>query len=480
MEGRFMTDISALVQHLPPASVWLLGFVFLLIVLQEGINGFHDTANAVTTVIYSNSLKPDQAITVSIIFNFLGVLLGGTAVAFSMVFLLPKEMVAGINTINEASLMLALVLTAVVWNLTTWWYGIPNSTTHTYVGAIIGVSMAHAFLVGTPVANAMNWVEGEKVILTLFLSPLLGAVLAWLGYKAIKRGVKDPAMFEPHKEGVVPSRGIRGSLIGGLVGVSFLHGTNDGQKSIGLMLMVLMGMLPGLYAIDPVKDQASYQHVVATIKDLESIATTLKPNQVIAPHAEEILDELSYLRQIATREFDKKPLTEEEKIEFRKEILDMHEAVGRTLKTAQALKVLSHEERQKLRKAHDSLTRLVENVPFWLILLSSIALGIGTGVGYKKIVATLGSKMGDKPMSPAQGLAAQMAAVVSIAAGDISGAPVSTTHVLTSGVAGTVVSAGDHLQWSTLRAIVITWFTTLPGTMLISFAMGILLHTALV
>jgi phosphate/sulfate permease len=318
------------------------------------------------------------------------------------------------------------------------------------------------------------------VILTLFLSPLLGAVLAYFAYKAIKIGLKNPAMFEPHKEGVIPPRGIRGSLIGGLIGVSFLHGTNDGQKSIGLMLMVLMGLLPGLYAIDPVKDKATYQDSVAIIQDLEAVATTLAPNKLVAPHAQKILQELDYLKEIATREFDKKPLTEEEKIKFRAEILDVHEAVGRTLKTGTALKILSHDERQKLRKAHKALTRLVEDVPFWLILLSSIALGAGTGIGYKKIVETLGSKMGDKAMSPAQGLAAQMAAMVSIAAGDLSGAPVSTTHVLTSGVAGTVVSAGDHLQWATLRGIVITWFTTLPGTMLAAFAMGIVLHTALV
>jgi phosphate/sulfate permease len=246
------------------------------------------------------------------------------------------------------------------------------------------------------------------------------------------------------------------------------------------MLMVLMGLLPGLYAIDPVKDQATYQSSVATIQDLEAVATTLKPNKVIAPHAQKILDELGYLKHIATREFDKKPLTEDEKIKFRAEILDVHEAVGRTLKNAAALGVLSAADKKKLKKAHKALTRLVEDVPFWLILLSSLALGAGTGIGYKKIVETLGSKMGNKAMSPAQGLAAQTAAMVSIAAGDLSGAPVSTTHVLTSGVAGTVVSAGDTLQWSTLRSIVITWFTTLPGTMLASFAMGIVLHTALV
>lgn len=320
--------------------------------LQEGINGFHDTANAVTMVIYSNSLKPDQAIPVSIICIFLGVLLGGTAVAFSMVFLWPKEMVAGISTISEASLMLALVLTAVVWNLATWWYGISNSTTHTYVGSIIGVSIAHAVLMGTPVADAINWVEGEKIILTLFLSPVLGGVLAWLAYKGLKGLLKDPAMFEPHQEGVVPARGIRNSLIGGLVGVSFLHGTNDGQKSIGLMLMVLMGMMPGLYSIDPVKDRDNCQHAMQTIAHLEDIATTLKPHSVVAPHAHEIIEELQFIKQMATREFEEKPLTEEEK--------------------------------QKLKAARKSLTDLVEEVPFWLILLSSIMLGLGTGIGYKK------------------------------------------------------------------------------------------------
>jgi phosphate/sulfate permease len=472
--------MAELIQYLPPPSVWLLGFIFVLIVLQEGVNGFHDTANAVTTVIYSNSLKPDQAITVSIACNFLGVLLGGTAVAFSLVFLLPKEMVAGINTVSEASLMLALVITAIGWNLTTWWFGIPNSTTHTYVGSIIGVSMAHAFIVGSPVADGINWVEGEKVILTLFLSPVLGFVLAWLFYKAIKRLLKNPAMFEPHREGVVPPSGVRAPLIGGLIGVSLLHGSNDGQKSIGLMLMVLMGMMPGLYAIDPVKDQASYQRSVAVIQDLEAVATTLAPNKVIAPHAEAILKELEYLKDIATREFEKRPLTEDEKIKFRAEILDVHAAVGRTINHADALAAITPAERQKLKAAHAALTRLIEDVPFWLIVLSSLALGLGTGIGYKKIVATLGSKMGDKAMSPAQGLAAQSAAVAAIAAGDVGAMPVSTTHVLTSGVAGGVVSSGDHLQWGTLRAIVVTWFTTLPGCVMLSFAMGVVLHAALV
>jgi len=473
-------NVGAFWSSLPAASIWVLLFVFALIVLQEAVNGFHDAANAVATVIYSNSLKPGEAIGLSVVCNFVGVLLGGTAVAFGMVFLLPKEMVAGINTIAEASLMLALVLTAVLWNLATWWYGIPNSTTHTYVGSIIGVSMAHALLVGTPVREAINWGQGEKIILTLFVSPILGGVLAWFLYKLIKRLLRDPAMLEPHTEGVIPPVGVRGPLIGGLVGVSVLHGTNDGQKSIGLMLMVLMGLMPGLYAIDPVKDQASYEHAVAITEEIESVVVRLQDNEAVGSRARELVQELEHIKEVAKRDFENKPLSEEEKIRFRAEILDVHAAVGKTLKCADLLGLLSAEEKRKMQHAHDALVRLVEAVPFWLIFLSAAALGVGTSVGYKKIVATLGEKMGSENMSPAQGLAAQTEAVASIAAGDLGGAPVSTTHVLTSGVAGAVVSSGDSLQWNTLRAIVVTWFTTLPGTVVLSFGMGIVLHTALV
>ncbi len=474
-----MEGIGALLADIPASFVLLL-VVFLLIVGQEAINGFHDAANAVATVIYSNSLTPRVAIGLSVLCNFGGVLLGGTAVAFGMVFLLPKEMVAGINTLPEAALMLALILSAVLWNLATWWYGIPNSTTHTYVGAIMGVSMAHALLTGTPVADAINWTQGEKILLTLFVSPVLGGLLAWLLYRVIKNVLKDPAMLEPHRDGVVPAAGVRGPLIGGLVGVSFLHGTNDGQKSIGLMLMVLMGLLPGLYAIDPVEDRASYEHAVKIANEIEAVVVRLKSNELLAERASELEAELEHIKSVALRDFQNSPLSEDEKIRFRAEILDVHAAVGRVLKRADILGLLTPEEKRTMQRAHEALVKLVEDVPFWLIVLSALALGVGTSVGYRKIVTTLGEKMGNNNMSPAQGLAAQSAAVVSIAAGDVGGAPVSTTHVLTSGVAGAVVSSGDSLQWDTLRAIVVTWFTTLPGTVILSFALSIVLHAALV
>ncbi|MCV6595477.1 MAG: inorganic phosphate transporter, partial [Mangrovicoccus sp.] len=318
-----------------------------------------------------------------------------------------------------------------------------------------------------------------KILLTLIISPVFGFFLAWVLYKAVKAVLRDPALYEPQQPGVVPPKSVRIPLIGGLIGVSFLHGSNDGQKSIGLMLMVLMGLAPGLYAIDPVKDQASYQETVAVIEELEDLVAPMIGDPR-TPEAALLFEELAHLRDVAQRDWENRPISEEEKIQFRAEILDVHEVLGRTLKSADSHQMLSHEDKRRLHHAYDFTTRLIENVPFWLICLSAIALGLGTMIGYEKIVKTLGEKMGDKHMSAAQGVAAQASAMAAIAAADMGGVPVSTTHVLTAGVAGSVQSSGDQVQWNTIARILVTWFTTLPGTLLASFLMALILHTALV
>lgn len=475
-----MESVQAILDNLPQVATFTLIFVFVLILLQEAVNGFHDTANAIATVIYSNSMKPLQAVGLAGVCNFIGVLIGGTAVAFGLVFLLPKEMVAGINTIHEASLMLALVLTALVWNFSTWWLGIPNSTTHTYIGAIIGVSMAHAFLVGEPVTEQINWYQGEKVLLTLFISPVVGFFLAWFFFRVVRRYLKDPAMFAPLQKETVPPPSVRWPLIAGSVGVSLLHGTNDGQKSIGLMMLALMGIAPGLYAIDPVKDQASYQQTLELVQQVEEVVQPLTSHPLYGPSAERLFTEVEHIKDVAQRDFQQRPLSQDEMITFRAEILDVHEELGRLLKKPGLRSAIPEADRASIKEAYDSLSRLIEQVPFWLIVLSALALAGGTAIGYRKIVETLGEKMGEKHMSPAQGIAAQAAAVVSIGMADVGGMPVSTTHVLTSGVAGTVISSGDRLQRGTLGRIVVTWFTTLPGTVILSFALAIVFQTALV
>ncbi|SDH76037.1 inorganic phosphate transporter [Alloyangia pacifica] len=474
-----MTAAEEILRNLPQAATLTLILVFALIVLQEAVNGFHDAANAVATVIYSNSLKPVQAIVMAAVMNFLGVILGGTAVAFSIVFLLPTEMIAGINTLHEAALMLALIGTAVCWNLATWYYGIPNSTTHTYIGAVIGVSMAHALLVGAPVAEQLNLHEGRKILVTLLISPIFGFAMAWVIYKLIRLTIRSPEIYRPHAEGVRPPGGIRLSLIAGAAGVSFLHGSNDGQKSIGLMLMALMGLAPGVFAIDPVRHEASYSRTLEVIAELRDVVDAHLTDPEV-PRAALYRAQLLHLRDVADRDFTGEVVTEEERIRFRSEILDLHQALGKALDNPFLTEILTPSELRKLNDAYDAMSRLIEKVPTWLVMLSAIALGAGTMVGYKRIVETLGEKMGDKHMSPAQGLAAQAAAMASIGAADFGSAPVSTTHVLTSGVAGAVQSSGDRMQMQTVSRILIAWVTTLPGTIMLSFSVALLLHVMLV
>lgn len=461
-----------------------LMITFFLIVLQEAVNGFHDIANAVATVIYSRAMKPFEAVAMSAFCNFIGVLIGGTAVAFSLVYLLPANMVAGINTVSEVSLFLAMILTAVAWNLGTWWLGIPNSTTHAYIGSIIGISMADAFLLGLPMAEQINWHQGEKIMTALIVSPIVGFLLGLMLLHLIRRLAHDPAMFQPTEDGErKPGLAIRSLLIAGSAGVSLMHGSNDGQKSIGLMMIALFGLFPAAYGLDPGRlNAADFDRLIAVVEDVQEIGEEL--GAATDSETLKLVDNLKLkeIRALHATLLDEKngvDLEEDTAISVRKEILLIHGRVAKLLKTKALMGQVTNEQRSRLEQAHTVLAEFVEHVPGWIMLLSALALGGGSMIGYRKIVTTLGEKMGSSRMNPAQGTAAQMSAVASIAMADLGGLPVSTTHVLSSAVVGTVVATPhQHINQTTITHIAMTWVTTLPGTMLLSFATGIIFHLA--
>jgi phosphate/sulfate permease len=460
-----------------------LAVTFLLIIFQEAVNGFHDVANAIATVIYSRAMTPRKSVLLAAVFNFIGVLIGGTAVAFSMVYLLPTNMVAGINTASEVSLFMAMIFTAVVWNFGTWWLGIPNSTTHAYIGSIIGISMADAFLMGQPVAEQINWDQGEKVLVALIVSPIVGLVLGVLFLKFITILSKDKGLFEPSANDHRPSLKIRSILIGGAAGVSLLHGSNDGQKSIGLMMVALFGLFPSAYGLDPDRlDAESYRklvHVVQSVEKVRVASEDVTKGQA-SKGAEQDIPGIKHLLAQLTLRQDGMTLSVDDAVSTRKEILEVHRQVAKQLKSSDARAKLSPEQVKVLEEAHDELASFIEHVPLWVMILSALALGGGTLVGYKKIVTTLGEKVGSSKMNPAQGTAAQASAVASIALADLGGLPVSTTHVLSSAVIGTVVGTkGQTVNEKTIASIAVTWVTTLPGTLLLAFAMGIVFHRAI-
>lgn len=466
--------MSELMLDMTTVSGIVLILVFFLILFQEAVNGFHDVANAIATVIYSNAMKPFPAVLLAGSFNFLGVMLGGTAVAFSLVYLLPVDMVAGINTRGEVALFLAMIVGSVIWNFGTWWLGIPNSTTHAYIGSIIGASMANAFVLGQPVADQINWHQGEKILLALVVSPIVGFLLGAFLLYLQRWFVRDKAMYEPVHGDVRPPMGIRGVLIAGSAGVSLMHGSNDGQKSIGLMMVVLFGLFPAIYGLDPSRLNAQdVNNLSQGVAQVAIVAHDLK-----LPALEKSASDLQI--NLQQRHADG-VFTEDETKQTRAEILTTHTQLTKLMKADATMAQLTDEQKSNVAYTHKLLSDFVEHVPIWVILLSALALGGGTLVGYNKIVTTLGEKMGSSRMNPAQGTAAQLSAVASIALADLGGLPVSTTHVLSSAVVGTVaVSPGQSVNRSTISKILMTWVTTLPGTLLLSFALGVVFYTALV
>jgi phosphate/sulfate permease len=462
-----------------PASTVALVAALVLVLLQEAVNGFHDTANAIAAAVYSNSIKARYAVIMAASLNFVGVMSSGCAVAFAMVYLLPVEMVAGIGTVSETAFLLALVVSAVIWNVTTWYLGIPNSTTHTYVGAILGVTAAHAFVHGQSISAHMHWHEGEKVIAALVLSPILGFVLASLVYRGLRRFVKDEQMFEATEPGQPPAPAIRALMIGGAAGISFLHGTNDGQKSIGFMFLVLVGLAPTIFGLDQRAGPEAFQAVKHSTHKLERLAERLTSEPAFAVSAKEMHAKASGARAILARYDSLDKIPESQEAEIRRDFLYLQRDVSRILKAGAGTGALTDAETTTLVDARTHINRLLENVPWWLMALSATFLGLGTAVGYKRIVVTLGERMSSVKMNAAHGTATQLTAIACIALADTSAVPVSTTHVVTSGVAGSMRASGAGLQLSTIRGILITWVTTLPGCFAMSFAFSIILHAAL-
>ena len=215
----------------------------------EFINGFHDTANAVTTVIYTGTLRATPAVLYSGLCNFLGVMLGGTAVAFAIVNLLPTDLLIQSSSVRSIVMVLSLLLAGMIWNLGTWWYGLPVSSSHTLIGSILGVGLANSLITRHDLSG-INWAKATEVGLSLLISPLIGFVAAAGLLWAMKRIFRNPNLYHPPGEGDNPPHWIRGVLLATCGGVSFAHGSNDGQKGMGLILLALIGFLPTYYSLN--------------------------------------------------------------------------------------------------------------------------------------------------------------------------------------------------------------------------------------
>jgi inorganic phosphate transporter, PiT family len=444
-----------------PAALAVLVFCFVLVLAFEATNGFHDAANAVATVIYTHSLPPFVAILLSGFMNFAGVLLGGVAVAYTMVELLPPDVLTPPNGNPATGMLAALFLAALVWNLATWWRGLPNSSSHCLIGALLGISIAEALIVGRGAGQGVDWGQVWSVISGLLFSPLIGFAGAYLLFKLAGYLLRDPRLFEPTKENEPPKWWVRGLLILTCSGVSFAHGSNDGQKSIGLIMLVVIGILPAQYTLNmasgaqPTEIAQAAQSAVPLIEQYGDDQKALAVKA--ARNLSSKLDGLRSLSDVPDRE--------------RSAVRDNVYRVDHELKLVSEHKEAQKPEKQHASKMRAKLRSAVEYAPWWVRILSAFCLGAGTMVGYKRIVTTIGERIGKRHLTPAQGASAELVAAAVIGTAGYSGLPVSTTHILSSGVAGTMAASRAGMQWGTVRDIVAAWVLTLPVTILLSGAL---------
>lgn len=463
----------------------LLLFALFCACAFEFVNGFHDTANAVATVIYTNSLRPWQAVVWSGIMNFAGVLMGGIAVAMGIVNLLPVELLIDQSVAHSVAMVLALLLSAIFWNLGTWYYGLPASSSHTLIGSILGVGLAFSLLPeNAGQAVPINWTKAEEIGISLLVSPLVGFTLAMSLVYLMRWLIKDRRLFEEPPKDQPPPAWIRILLILTCTGVSFSHGSNDGQKGVGLVMLILIGILPTYFALDSRLDLKELSPRVATMRaDLGQINTS-RLSVADQGRVQNLQNLSADLEKAITGPIIEQPINTEAsrdvtRFRVRKDILLFTKNLNELLKSKES--ALPPGVPAKLQEHQAALKQYTDYAPRWVVLMISLSLGIGTMVGWKRIVLTIGEKIGKQHLTYAQGASAELVAASTIGISSGLGLPVSTTHILSSGIAGTMVASNGlgNLQPKTIRNIAMAWLLTLPVCILLSGGLFLLFRWVL-
>jgi PiT family inorganic phosphate transporter len=444
----------------------------------EFINGFHDTANAVATVIYTHSLKPRIAVMWSGTWNFVGVYFGGIAVAMGIVNLLPVEALVDANMMHGIAMIMSLIITAIIWNLGTWYLGIPVSSSHTLIGSIFGVGLAYMFLPGSQ-GVALNWHKVEEVGLSLLISPVIGFFVAMFFMYVLKRIIKNKQIFKTPSSSKAPPFWIRSIMVLTCTAVSYSHGSNDGQKGVGLVMMILIGIVPGYFALDLTKSPAVLNSKLTQIENVFSHLDSTKLNHDQIASLSIINSRIHSLKDVVKNKSSYDQVQKKNHFEIRKDIILIYKTTDKFISSISVNEnLLSAEQISSLKKNISSIKTNTEFAPWWVILMISLSLGVGTMIGWKRIVMTIGEKIGKTPMTYAQGATSQIIAAGTISASSLLGLPVSTTHVLSSGVAGCMVAEDGYknLQGKTIKNIGLAWVVTLPVTTVLSGSLFLLLR----
>jgi PiT family inorganic phosphate transporter len=480
-----LTSDLAPVQESSALPFILLGVALLIALGFEFVNGFHDTANAVATVIYTHSMQPNIAVVWSGFFNFLGVLTSTGAVAFGVISLLPVELILQVGSQAGFAMVFALLIAAIIWNLGTWYFGLPNSSSHTLIGSIIGVGLMNQLMAGPSGTSGVDWSQAAGIGRALLFSPLIGFVLSAILLLISKAVIKSKKLYEAPKGKAPPPFWIRGLLVLTCTGVSFAHGSNDGQKGMGLIMLILIGTVPTAFALNRAVTPDQSQVFVAVSrqasdalahyapagaptssdprKDVEDFVRTRE----IAPVTVSALQGLSgAIAQEVAKYGELSSVPQGQVSNVRNDMYLASEALR--LMNKSGTPAFESADKAVLKTYGSQLDNATKFIPTWVKVAVALALGMGTMVGWKRIVVTVGEKIGKDHLTYAQGASAELVAMATIGAADMFGLPVSTTHVLSSGVAGTMAANGSGLQWETIRNMIMAWVLTLPASIILS------------
>ncbi|SCC64300.1 inorganic phosphate transporter PitA [Kosakonia oryziphila] len=471
----------------------LLALVFVL--FYEAINGFHDTANAVATVIYTRAMRSQLAVVMAAVFNFFGVLLGGLSVAYAIVHMLPTNLLLNVSSAHGLAMVFSMLLAAIIWNLGTWYLGLPASSSHTLIGAIIGIGLTNALMTGTSVVDALNIPKVLGVFASLILSPIVGLLIAgslifilrryWSNTKKRARIHMTPAEREKIDGKRKPPFWTRIALILSAIGVSFSHGANDGQKGIGLIMLVLIGVAPAGFVVnlnasgyditrtrDAVNNVETYfQQHPALLQKATGVDPLIPASEEVKTqpgefhcHPGRVIMALDRAKLMLTDIENYEQVPPEQRSQLRRIMLCLSDITDKVAKQPD----ISADDQRLLKKLKGDMLSTIEYAPIWIIMAVALALGVGTMIGWRRVATTIGEKIGKKGMTYAQGMSAQMTAAVSIGLASYTGMPVSTTHVLSSSVAGTMIVDGGGLQRKTVTNILMAWIFTLPASVVLS------------
>jgi len=490
------TDMSSVGEHdLAIGTLVMLGLALLIALGFEFVNGFHDTANAVATVIYTHSLPPLFAVVWSGFFNFLGVLTSSGLVAFAIVTLLPVELILQAGSSAGYAMIFSLLIAAIIWNLGTWALGLPNSSSHALIGSILGVGLANQLTSPNSATSGVDWNQALKVFEALLFSPLVGFVLSALLLLAMKFAVRSPSLYEAPKGKTPPPWPIRGLLVLTCTGVSFFHGGNDGQKGMGLIMLILIGAAPTAYSLNraiPASSTPAFVQTTTAAQDVfkahagtaaaptdaaaarAAVSDALKAKSVAKPETFAALSVLT--GDIANQVKGYGSIKQVPAAATKNVRNDMYMA-------SEAVRIMGAHpagfdagDLAKLKSLRGALEAGTRFIPTWVKVCVALALGLGTMIGWKRIVVTVGEKIGKTHLTYAQGASAEIIAMATIGMAELYGLPVSTTHVLSSGVAGTMAANGSGLQWGTIRNMALAWVMTLPAAMAIAGSLYVILR----